>query len=543
MKDLNLGNAKVPPDLLPSKPEERNWGIYSFFALWIGMDIGIPTYYLASSLISGGMNLPWAMITILLANVIIAFPILANGHAGAKYGIPSTIYWRSAFGFRGASVAAIMRGIVAAGWCGIQFWIGGSALNTVLSLLFPAWGQWAPGIWICFGVFLVVNIFILINGLGVIKKMEHWCAPMLVIWMVVLLIWARTSAGSWGPLVNQTGKFATTGEFIAFFIVGLNANISYWGSMPLTVTDFTKVSKDQKSHMVGQFAGIPTGIVGLALVGSLVTSCTVVMFGEAIWDPVALTGMIGNVWLVVGMMCFLMIATLTTNIAANALTPAVAIVHLTGGRLNFKWAAIALGVLGVVIRPWVLINDMGVYMNFFLNGGGALLGPIIGITICHYFFVCRTELDLRSLYVPEGEAMFENLKKFALPTYAGCWGASAIMLLVAFLAPAGWAGAVCTLGCTMRFSMVAMAVIVAALGLLVFINRNGGINPVSMLTMAITFIVIFLGLWVAPLHWLYDASIIVGTLVGMLVYFALMAATDKSFLEQTKAEHAAAAGK
>ena len=125
----------------------------------------------------------------------------------------------------------------------------------------------------------------------------------------------------------------------------------------------------------------------------------------------ALTGMIGNVWLVVGMMCFLMIATLTTNIAANALTPAVAIVHLTGGRLNFKWAAIALGVLGVAIRPWVLINDMGVYMNFFLNGGGALLGPIIGITICHYFFVCRTELDLRSLYVPEGEAMFENLDR------------------------------------------------------------------------------------------------------------------------------------
>ena len=200
----------------------------------------------------------------------------------------------------------------------------------MLSLLFPAWGEFALGKWICFGVFLVLNIFILIKGLGVIKKMEHWCAPMLVIWMVVLLIWARTSAGSWGPLINQSGKFATTGEFLAFFIVGLNANISYWGSMPLTVTDFTKVSKDQKSHMVGQFAGIPTGIVGLALVGSLVTSCTVVMFGEAIWDPVALTGMIGNVWLVIGMMCFLMIATLTTNIAANALTPAVAIVHLTG---------------------------------------------------------------------------------------------------------------------------------------------------------------------------------------------------------------------
>ena len=113
--DLNLGgNANVAKDLLPTKKSERNWGIYSYFATWIGMDIGIPTYYLASSLIVGGMDLKWAMFTILLANVIIAFPILANGHAGAKYGIPSTIYWRSAFGFNGASVAAILRGLAAA---------------------------------------------------------------------------------------------------------------------------------------------------------------------------------------------------------------------------------------------------------------------------------------------------------------------------------------------------------------------------------------------------------------------------------------------
>ena len=337
LSDL-IGMKNVAADLLPTKKSERNWGIYSYFATWIGMDIGIPTYYLASSLMVGGMDLKWAMFTILLANVLIAFPILANGHAGAKYGIPSTIYWRSAFGFNGASVAAILRGVVAAGWCGIQFWIGGSAINTVLGILFPAWAAWPLGQWVCFFGFLVVNILILIKGMGMIQKMEHWCAPMLIIWMIVLLVWARLEAGSWGPLVNQTNTFASTTEFLTFFIVGLNSNISYWGSMPLTVTDLTKVAKDQKSQMVGQFAGVPTGIVGLALVGSLVTSCTVVMFGEAIWDPVQLTGMIDNVPLVIGMMAFLIIATLTTNIAANALTPATAIVHLTGGKINFKWA-------------------------------------------------------------------------------------------------------------------------------------------------------------------------------------------------------------
>ena len=537
MQDLNLGNAKVAPDLLPTKPGERNWGIYSYFALWIGMDIGIPTYYLASSLIVGGMDLKWAMINILLANVIIAFPILANGHAGAKYGIPSTIYWRGAFGFNGASIAAILRGVVAAGWCGIQFWIGGSALNTVLGLLFPAWAAWAPGKWVCFGVFLVLNIFILVKGMGAIQKMEHWCAPMLIIWMIVLLVWARTSAGSWGPLVRQENTFATTTEFLTFFIVGLNSNISYWGSMPLTVTDLTKVAKDQKSHMVGQFVGIPTGIVGLALVGSLVTSCTVVMFGEAIWDPVALTGMIDNVPLVIGMMAFLMIATLTTNIAANALTPAVAIVHLTGGKINFKWAAIVLGVVGVLMRPWVLINDMGVYMNFFLNGGGALLGPIIGITICHYFFVCHTELNLRSLYVPEDESLYTNLKKFNAPAYIFCFVTAAVLVALSFLLPSGWSQTVCTMGCTHQFSMIGMAVIIALLGLLMYLNRKSGVNHISIIAIALSFLVIFLGLWVPALHWLYDASIIVGTVVGMALYYLLMKLGDSGYMEAKKAEH------
>ncbi len=538
--DLNLGgNANVAKDLLPTKKSERNWGIYSYFATWIGMDIGIPTYYLASSLIVGGMDLKWAMFTILLANVIIAFPILANGHAGAKYGIPSTIYWRSAFGFNGASVAAILRGVVAAGWCGIQFWIGGSALNTVLGLLFPAWAAWPLGKWVCFGVFLVLNIFILIKGMGVIQKMEHWCAPLLIIWLVVLLVWARTSAGEWGPLIRQQNTFASTTEFLTFFIIGLNSNISYWGSMPLTVTDLTKVAKDQKSQMVGQFIGVPTGIVGLALVGSLVTSCTVVMFGEAIWDPVQLTGMIENVPLVIGMMAFLIIATLTTNIAANALTPATAIVHLTGGKINFKWAAVILGIVGVLIRPWVLVSDMGVYMNFFLNGGGALLGPIIGITICHYFFICRTELNLRSLYVPEDESKYTNLKKFNMPTYVLCFAAAVALVVLSFVLPASWTQAICTLGCTHQFSMIAMGVIIALLGLLVFLNRKGGVNPISILTIAVSFIIIFLGLWVPALHWLYDASIIVGTLVAMLVYYLMMKAGDSSYMAAKKAEHAA----
>lgn len=363
---------------------------------------------------------------------------------------------------------------------------------------------------------------------------------MLIIWLIVMLIWARTTAGSWGPMVNAKMTFATTAEFVAFFVVSLNSNISYWCSMPLTVTDFTKAAKDQRSQEVGQLLGIPTGMFLLALVGALVSSCTIVIFGHVITDPVALTSMIGHPALIVGMMLFLIIATLTTNVAANALTPAVAIVHLTNGKLNFKWAAVVLCAIGVAIRPWVLINDMGLYMNFFLNGGGALLGPVVGVTICHYFFVCRTELDVRSLYVPEGESMFLNIKKYNKPTYIIIWAMSAIMLLIAQLAPASWQTATCTLGCSMRFSMNAMAIICIALGYLVFRKREGGINSLSYLTLAISFVIIFLGLWVPVAHWLYDASFIVGTLLGLGIYVLLMRVCDKDFMVKKAAEHKAA---
>ena len=274
------GEAKrtISKDLMPTLSEERNWGIYNFIALWIGMDIGIPTYYLASGLIAGGLDMKGAIFTILLGNVIVMIPILLNGHAGAKYGVPAPIYWRSAFGYKGATLPAIVSAVVAAGWYGIQIWIGGEALNTIIVALYPAWAEFSAGVWICFGLFWLANYAILVNGMGALKKMEAFCAPLLVLWMIILLIWAYNRAGTWGPLVRQTGNFASTGAFLAFFIPALTSNVGYWGPMTLNVTNFTRYAKDQRSQVVGQFVGLPSGIVALALVGSLVTSATVVIF-------------------------------------------------------------------------------------------------------------------------------------------------------------------------------------------------------------------------------------------------------------------------
>src|ERR687883_390425 len=126
-------------DLAPVPMEKRNWTTYNYAALWISMAHCIPTYMMASGLISAGMNWWQALITILLGNTIVLAPILLNSHPGTKYGIPFPVFARAAYGTAGSNLPAIMRAIVACGWFGIQAWIGGQAIDVLLKAVVPGW--------------------------------------------------------------------------------------------------------------------------------------------------------------------------------------------------------------------------------------------------------------------------------------------------------------------------------------------------------------------------------------------------------------------
>src|SRR5262245_45230114 len=125
------GSALYNHDLAPVKVADRTWSTYNFAALWISMAHCIPTYMLASGLIGAGMSWGQALVTILLGNVIVLVPILANSHPGTKYGIPFPVFARAAYGTVGSNLPALMRALVACGWFGIQCWIGGQALHTL----------------------------------------------------------------------------------------------------------------------------------------------------------------------------------------------------------------------------------------------------------------------------------------------------------------------------------------------------------------------------------------------------------------------------
>ncbi len=395
-------------DLSPTKIKERTWGTYNIASLWIGMSVCITTYMLASGLIAGGMNWWQALITIALGNVIVLVPMVLNAHAGTKYGIPFPVLARSAFGTLGSNVPAILRAIVACGWFGIQTWIGGQALNSLISILIPQWSVWSLGSAASFLIFWAMNVYFIINGMESIRWLEALGAPFLLVVGIALLVWAYVKGGGFGPILSQPSKFQTMGEFWRFFIPSLTGMVGYWATLSLNIPDFSRFAKSQKAQMVGQAIGLPPTMALYSFIGVAVTLATVVIFGEAIWDPVVLLSKFQNPIIVIISMLALLIATLTTNIAANVVSPANDFSNIYPKKITFIRGGMMTAVLGIVIMPWKLLSDYSAYIFGWLVGYSGFLGPIAGILICDYFLVKKRKLTVIDLYRRGGEYEYKN---------------------------------------------------------------------------------------------------------------------------------------
>src|SRR5215475_6133692 len=385
-------------DLAPVPAERRTWGTYSYASLWVGMSVCVPTYMLASGLIAGGMNWWQAVGTILLGNLIVLVPMVLNAHAGTKYGIPFPVYVRASFGVRGANVPAILRALVACGWFGIQAWIGGQAIYSMLGVLWPGLAGREGVSWACFLAFWFLNMVVIWRGIETIKFLEGIGAPFMLAVGLLLLFWITRKAGGLGPVLSTPSKFKTLAEFWPVFIPSLTAMVGFWATVALNIPDFTRYAKSQKAQMTGQALGLPTAMTLYSFIGVAVTSASVLLFGHATWDPVALLGRFREPIIASIALVALLVATLNTNVAANVVSPSNDFSNLNPRLISFRTGGLITGVIGILMMPWKLLANADRYINGWLVGYSGLLGPIAGIMIADYFIVRKRNLNLDALY-------------------------------------------------------------------------------------------------------------------------------------------------
>ncbi len=395
-------------DLAPIPASKRTWGTYNYASLWVAMSVCIPTYMLASSLIAGGMSWWQAVGTILLGNLIVLIPMLLNAHAGTKYGIPFPVFVRASFGVRGANLPAVLRALVACGWFGIQTWIGGQAIHSMLGILSPSLAAPAASIWICFFSFWLLNMFVVWKGIETIKFLQGIGAPLMLGVGLLLLWWITRKAGGLGPVLSTPSKFQTAAEFFPFFIPSLTAMVGFWATVALNIPDFTRYATSQRAQAVGQALGLPTAMTLYSFIGVAVTSASVLLFGQAIWDPVQLIGQFNQPLVAFIALIAILIATLNTNVAANVVSPSNDFSNLNPRRISFRTGGMITGVVGVLMMPWKLLGDYGAYIYGWLVGYSGLLGPIAGVMIADYFIVRKRELSLDDLYRRGGVYEYSN---------------------------------------------------------------------------------------------------------------------------------------
>jgi nucleobase:cation symporter-1, NCS1 family len=398
-------------DLAPVPASRRTWTRWHIAALWVGMAVCIPTYTIASGLIASGLNWWQALLAVFLGNVIVLVPMTLNAHPGTAYGIPFPVLLRASFGTLGANIPALMRGVVACGWFGIQTWVGGAAIYGMAAILFgfdPSTKVILGGIGLsagelsCFLLFWAVNVFFILKGIESIKWLEMFSAPFLLLVGAGLVVWAYKAANGFGPIFAQPDRLIASGMFWPVFGAGLTAMVGFWATLSLNIPDFSRFARSQRDQIVGQAIGLPFTMALYSFIGIVVTSATIVVFGDAIWDPVAVIAKFGSRSLSALALVTLAVATLSTNIAANVVSPANDFSNLSPRRISFKTGGLITAVIGIVLMPWKLMADPTGYIFTWLIGYSALLGPIAGIMIADYFGYRRRQLSVYALYLPDG---------------------------------------------------------------------------------------------------------------------------------------------
>ena len=403
-----LDSPRYNHDMAPTKVHERTWNKWHITALWIGMSICVPTYTLGGVLTAYfGLSVGEALLAILLANLVVLIPLTLNAFAGTKYGIPFPVLLRSSFGIIGSNVPCLIRALVACGWFGIQTLFGGLAIHLFLGSVFEGWKSLGgTGEVIGFMVFWALNLWVVLRGAESIKWLETLSAPLLVLVGIGLLVWALPNV-SMTELLAQPAKRPEGASVYGYFFAGLTAMVGFWATLSLNIPDFSRYARSQKDQILGQLFGLPLTMFLFAALGVVMTAASEKLVGVTVSDPVSLIGHIQSPGWVALAMALIIIATLSTNTAANIVSPTNDFQNIAPKLINRTTAVILTGLVGLALMAHELLKKLGllvsdvsletVYSNWLL-GYSSLLGPIAGIMVVDYFIIRQQKLDLAGLY-------------------------------------------------------------------------------------------------------------------------------------------------
>jgi NCS1 family nucleobase:cation symporter-1 len=414
-KELPVSPRLSNEDLAPEK--EQKWGWYSIFAFWMSDVHSVGGYVFAASLFALGLNGIQVFISLLAGiSIVLVFANLM-GKPGQKAGVPFPVVARMSFGVFGANIPAVIRGIIAVVWYGIQTYLASSSFIILLLYFFPSMESLANdsflGLsylgWVGFSSMWVLQAIVFMFGMDMIRKVIDWSGPAIYIAMFALCAYMINLAG-WENISFNLGKETLVGsEAIIQMIIATALVAGYFAGPTLNFSDFSRYCTSYKDLKFGNLLGLPLNFIVFSLFSVVIVSASIPVFGEMIVDPVETVKRLDSGLItVLGALTFIF-ATVGINIVANFVAPAFDFSNVSPQKISFKMGGFIAAFGSILLTPWNLFNNPEV-IHYTVDVLAAMIGPLYGIIIVDYFIVKKGQIDVPSLYTesPQGQYWYKN---------------------------------------------------------------------------------------------------------------------------------------
>lgn len=434
-------------DLAPVPPSGRTWNIYHLMSLWMNVAHNAASYTWAAGIfLTLGISAFDMTIGIFVGCVILSIGCVLAGLIGQKTGSPFPVISRITWGIWGANVAAIIRGIVAIAWYGVQTYLASIALNAIITRLWPGFGDLsgpdapvilnlALGGWICFLLLSLVQMYVVQKGMEAVRHVQGWAGPIIWIMMLGAMVYFLNEAGwsfDWFNGVNGTSL--ALGAKIGLIALVAAQVVSQLAPVMLNYADFARFSKNERSVKIGTLVGAPLNWTLFAVTSVLTTGAAAqVLVGidqEALKDPGVLMTHVDNDFLFYIFAGGFTVATIGVNIISNFVSAAFDISNIAPRRISFRRAGFITALIAIVVTPWNYFNNP-IVVGYFLGSLGAMIGPLFGIMIADFYLVRRQSFVLRDMFLPSSESIYYYNRGVSRKTLWAFLPASVVALTIA----------------------------------------------------------------------------------------------------------------
>lgn len=443
--DPRLVNA----DLAPTPPAEQTWSGYSLFALWMSVAHNAGSYTFAAGVFILGLSGWQILVSVLAGTLVLYVGCMMSGLLGQRTGVPYPVASRMSWGVFGANVPALIRGIIAVFWYGIQTYLASVAIGVLLLRLAPGLRSWTEvsflGLdalgWCSFLALWLVQWLIISFGMDMVRRFQEWAGPVLWVVMAALAVWLLVVADGSVSLSTSIVQLSVSQQILLMCTTAALV-VSQLATLMLNYCDFGRFARSERAVRIGTLLGVPLNWTAFAVTSVLVSAGAYAVFGEAVLEPAKLLERVPNTFLlVVGVLVFAF-ATVGVNIVSNFVSPAYDLSNVWPRRISFRMGGAITSVLAVVVLPWNLFSNP-VVINYFLGALGAFLGPLFAIMMVDYYVVQRRTVAVAELYQVEGSRYLyrRGVNPAAVLTFVPTAIVSAVLALVpvfSAVAPFAW---------------------------------------------------------------------------------------------------------